>query len=341
LKIGVVLDLSAEDCVRRRDFIKAIAGSTAVWPLAASAQQPAMRVIGFLSSRSPTESSGVVAAFRQGLAESGFVEGQNLAIAFRWAEGRYDKLPALATELVDLNVNVLFAAGGPPSAFAAKGATAKTPIVFSAVNHPVELGLVASLNRPSGNLTGMSMFTAEIAAKNVSLLKEMVPTLTVLAYLINPTSPAAKIYSDAVIAAANGLGITARGINASTEQDLDDAFAFSKKFSAAGLVLIGEPFFDAQRDKIVALAQRYALPAIYTFREYATAGGLMSYGPSITDAYRRGGIYVARILKGEKPADLPVMQPTKFDFVINLKTARTWGLNVPPTLLATADDVIE
>jgi putative tryptophan/tyrosine transport system substrate-binding protein len=169
----------------------------------------------------------------------------------------------------------------------------------------------------------------------------MVPTLTVLAYLINPTSPAAKIYSDSVTAAANGLGITARGINASTEQDLDDAFAFSKKFGAAGLVLIGEPFFDTQRDKIVALAQRYALPAIYTFREYATAGGLMSYGPSITDAYRRGGIYVARILKGEKPADLPVMQPTKFDFVINLKTARTLGLNVPPTLLATADEVIE
>jgi putative ABC transport system substrate-binding protein len=326
--------------MRRRDFINIIGGAAA-WPLAVRAQQASMRMIGFLSSRSPGESSGVVAAFRQGLGESGFVEGQNVAIAFRWAEGHYDRLPALAAELVDLRVNVLFAAGGPPSAFAAKAGNATIPIVFSAVNHPVELGLVASLNRPGGNVTGMSMFTAEIAAKNVSLLKEMVPSVTVVAYLINPTNPAAKIYSDSVVAAASALGITARVVNASTEQDLDDAFAFSKKFDAAGLVVIGEPFFDSQRDKIVALAQRYALPAIYTFREYATAGGLMSYGPSLTDAYRRGGRYVARILKGEKPADLPVMQPTKFDFAINLKTARTLGLNVPPTLLATADEVIE
>ena len=327
--------------MRRRDFIAGIAGGSVAWPLVARAQQPAMRVIGFLSSRSPSESSGVVAAFRQGLGESGFVEGQNLAIAFRWAEGHYDRLPALAAELVDLNVNVLFAAGGPPSAFAAKAANATIPIVFSAVNHPVELGLIASLNRPGGNVTGMSMFTAEIAAKNVNLLKEMVPTIIVFAYLINPTNPAAKIYSESVVAAASALGITARVVNASKEQDLDDAFASSKNFGATGLVVIGEPFLDTQRDKIVALAQRYAIPAIYTFREYVTAGGLMSYGPSITDAYRRGGIYVARILKGEKPADLPVMQPTKFDFAINLKTARTLGLNAPPTLLATADEVIE
>jgi putative ABC transport system substrate-binding protein len=327
--------------MRRREFIAVLGGAAVGWPLAAHAQQPAMPVIGFLSSRSPSESSGVVAAFRQGLGESGFVEGQNLAIAFRWAEGHYDRLPALAAELVDLHVNVLFAAGGPPSAFAAKAATATIPTVFSAVNHPVELGLVASLNRPGGNLTGTSMFTAEIASKNVNLLKEMVPAATLVAYLINPTNPAAKIYSDSVIAAASALGITARVVNASTEQDLDDAFASSKRFGAAGLVVIGEPFFDTQRNRIVALAQRYALPAIYTFREYVTAGGLMSYGPSITDAYRRGGIYVARILKGEKPADLPVMQPTKFDFAINLKMAKILGLNVPPTLLATADEVIE
>jgi putative ABC transport system substrate-binding protein len=185
------------------------------------------------------------------------------------------------------------------------------------------------------------MFTAEIAAKNVNLLKEMVPAITVVAYLINPTNPTAKIYSDSVVAAASALGLTARVVNASTEQELDDAFALSKKFSAAGLVVTGEPFFDTQRDRIVALAQRYALPAIYTFREYVTAGGLMSYGPSITDAYRQGGIYVARILKGEKPANLPVMQPAKFDFAINIKTARTLGINVPPMLLATADEVIE
>jgi putative ABC transport system substrate-binding protein len=288
-----------------------------------------------------SESSGVVTAFRQGLGESGFVEGQNLSIAFRWAEGRYDKLPALTAELVNLRVNVLFAAGGPPSAFAAKAATTTIPIVFSAVNHPVELGLIESLSRPGGNLTGMSMFTAEIAAKNVELLKKMVPTATIIAYLINPTSPAAKIYSDSVVAAASALGMTVRVVNASTEQELDDAFASSKKFDAAGLVVVGEPFFDSRRDRIVALAERYALPTIYTFREYVTAGGLMSYGPSLPDAYRRGGIYVARILKGEKPADLPVMQPAKFDRAINLKTAKTLGLNVPPTLLATADEVIE
>ena len=327
--------------MRRREFITLLGGTAAAWPLAVRAQQASMQVIGFLSSRSPSESSGVVAAFRQGLGESGFVEGQNLAIAFRWAEGHYDRLPALAAELVNLRVNVLFAAGGPPSAFAAKATNTTIPIVFSAVNHPVELGLVASLNRPGGNVTGMSMFTAEIAAKNISLLKEMVPAATIVASLINPTSPAAKIYSDPVVTAASALGITARIVNASTEQDLDDAFASSKKFGAAGLVVIGEPFLDSQRDKIVALAQRYALPAIYTFREYITAGGLMSYGPSLSDAYRRGGIYVARILKGEKPVDLPVMQPTKFDFAINLKTARALGLNVPPTLLATADEVIE
>jgi putative tryptophan/tyrosine transport system substrate-binding protein len=327
--------------MRRREFISLLGSTAAAWPLAVRAQQASTRVIGFLSSRSPNESSGVVAAFRHGLYESGFVEGQNLAIAFRWAEGHYDRLPALAAELVDLRVNVLFAAGGPPSAFAAKAANATIPIVFSAVNHPVELGLVASLNRPGGNVTGMSMFTAEIAAKNVNLLKEMVPAITVVAYLINPTNPTAKIYSDSVVAAASALGLTARVVNASTEQELDDAFALSKKFSVAGLVVTGEPFFDTQRDRIVALAQRYALPAIYTFREYVTAGGLMSYGPSITEAYRQGGIYVARILKGEKPANLPVMQPTKFDFAINLKTARTLGLNVPPMLLATADEVIE
>jgi putative ABC transport system substrate-binding protein len=187
----------------------------------------------------------------------------------------------------------------------------------------------------------MSIFTAEIASKNVNLLKEMVPTATLVAYLINPTNPAAKIYLDSVVAAASALGITARVVNASTEQDLDDAFASSKKFGAAGLVVIDEPFFHSQRNRIVALAERYALPAIYTFREYVTAGGLMSYGPSLTDAYRRGGMYVARILKGEKPTDLPVMQPTKFDFAINLKMAKILGLNVPPTLLATADEVIE
>jgi putative ABC transport system substrate-binding protein len=326
---------------RREVFI--FLGAVAAWPLAVHSHADAadMPVIGFLSSRSPSESSGVVAAFRQGLGESGFVEGQNLAIAFRWAEGRYDRLPALAAELTGLRVNVLFAAGGPPSAVAAKAATTTIPIVFSAVNHAVELGLVASLHRPGGNLTGMSVFTAEIAEKNVELLKEMVPTAAILAYLINPTSPAAKIYSDSVVAAGRSLGITVRAVDASTEQELDNAFASSKGFGAGGLVVVGEPFFDTQRDRIVALAERYALPAMYTFREYVTAGGLMSYGPSLPDSYRRGGIYVGRILKGEKPADLPVMQPAKFDFAINLKTARALGLSIPQSLIYRADEVIE
>jgi putative ABC transport system substrate-binding protein len=230
--------------MRRREFITFLGSTAAAWPLAVRAQQASTRVIGFLSSRSPNESSGVVAAFRKGLDESGFVEGQDLAIAFRWAEGHYDRLPALAAEPVDLRVNVLVPAGGPPSAFAAKAANATIPIVFSAVNHPVELGLVASLNRPGGNATGMSMFTAEIAAKNVNLLKEMVPAISVVAYLINPTNPTAKIYSDSVVAAASALGLTARVVNASTEQELDDAFALSKEFSAAGLVVTGELFFD-------------------------------------------------------------------------------------------------
>jgi putative ABC transport system substrate-binding protein len=437
--------------MRRREVFILLGGAVA-WPLAVHSHADAadMPVIGFLSSRSPGESSGVVAAFRQGLGETGFVEGQNLAIAFRWAEGRYDRLPALAAELVGLRVKVLFAAGGPPSAVAAKAATTTIPIVFSAVNQPVELGLIASLNRPGGNLTGMGIFTAALAEKNVGLLKEMVPTAAVVAYLVNPTTPSAKMYSDPVMATASALGITVRVVDASTEQELDNAFASSKMFGADGLVVIGEPFFESQRERIVALAERYALPAIYTFREYVTAGGLMSYGPNLPDSYRRGGMYVGRILKGEnvveateaeaaaralglevakleirraediapaleaikahadalyvgpggalvnanrvrihtlslsaqlptvyrlrgfveagglmsyganvadlfrraaeivdkilrgtKPVDIPVEQPTKFELVINLTTAKAFGIEIPPLLLARADEVIE
>jgi putative tryptophan/tyrosine transport system substrate-binding protein len=244
--------------MRRREFITLI--GAAVWSLPLRAQQQETREIGFLSSRSPGESSGVVAAFRQGLSESGFVEGENLTIAFRWAEGHYDRLSTLAAELVNLRVTVLFAAGGAPSAAAAKAATTAIPIVFSAVNDPVQLGLIASLNRPGGNLTGMSMFTDEIAAKNVELLKEMVPTASIVVNLINPTNPTAKIYSDAVAAAARALDLTIHVVNASTEQELDYAFASSKKLRAGGLIIIGEPFFDSQRDRIVALAERVELP---------------------------------------------------------------------------------
>ena len=327
--------------MRRREFITLLCGAAAAWPLAARAQQSALPVVGFLSSRSPGESSEVVAAFRRGLRDSGFIEGQNLLIAFRWADGRYDRLPALAAELVQLRVAAMFAAGGPPAAFAAKAATQATPVVFSAVNDPVRLGLVASLNRPGGNLTGTNSFTVELAAKDIQLLKELVPATTLVAYLVNPSNPSVENYVKEAATAASALGIAVRVLNASTEPELDDAFASLAKLGAGGLVVPGEPFFDSQRDKIVALAAGHAIAAVYTFREYAVAGGLMSYGPSLPDAYRQGGTYVGRVLKGEKPADLPVMQPSKFELVLNLKTAKALGLEVPWQIQQLADEVIE
>jgi putative tryptophan/tyrosine transport system substrate-binding protein len=236
---------------------------------------------------------------------------------------------------------LLFAAGGQPSALAAKAATTTIPIVFSAVNDPVELGLVASLNQPGGNVTGMSTVGSGLHAKSVQLLKELVPTAAVIVYLINPSNPAAAYYAKDALNAASTLNTEIKILKASTEQDLNVAFAALAQLKAGGLVVAGEPFFDSQRDRIVALAKWYAVPAIYTFREYVVAGGLMSYGASITDSYRRAGIYVSRVLKGEKPSDLPVQQPTKFEFVINLKTANSLGLTIPPTLLMLADEVIE
>jgi putative ABC transport system substrate-binding protein len=301
-----------------------------------------MPVIGFLSSRSPGESAGVVAAFRQGLSEVGFVEGQNTLVAFRWAEGHYDRLPALAAELVELRVSVLFTAGGPPAAFAAKAATQTTPIVFSAALDPDRIGLVASLNRPGGNVTGMSLMPSEVAAKSVQLLKRLLPAATLIGYLMNPSNPGAPVYAAEASAAANTLRIAIRVLNASTERELDEAaFASLPKMGAGGLAVPAEPFFDSQRDRLLALAAQYAVPAIYGLREYALAGGLMSYGASLPDSYRRAAIYVGRVLKGEQPANLPVMQPTKFDLVLNLKTAKALGLNMPEQLLATADEVIE
>ena len=327
--------------MKRRTFITLLGGAAVAWPLAARAQQPAMPTIGFLSSRSPGESANLVAAFRQGLREAGFVEGQNAAIAFRWAEGHYDRLPGLATELVELRVAVLFTAGGPPSAFAAKAATRIIPVVFSAALDPDRIGLVASLNRPGGNVTGTSLFPLEMAAKSVQLLKELLPTATVIGYLVNPSNPSADLYAREASNAAKSLGVAIHIVNASTEHELDDGFASLAQTGAGGVVVLPEPFFDSRRDHIVALAARHAIPAIYGLREYAIAGGLMSYGASLPDAYRQGGLYVGRILKGEKPADLPVMQPTKFDSVLNLKTAKTLGLTIPDWLLALADEVIE
>jgi putative ABC transport system substrate-binding protein len=286
--------------LKRREFIVGL-GAAAAWPVAARAQQPPMPTVGFVSSRAPGESAGVVAAFRHGLGEAGFVEGQNLAIAFRWAEGHYDRLPALTAELVNLRVRILFAAGGPPSALAAKKATSTIPIVFSAVSDPVRLGLVPSLNRPGGNVTGMSLLDSTLITKSAQLLKEAVPAAAVIGFLLNPAGPSAEFYTKEAPATARALGIQVPVINASTEQELDEAFASLGKLNAGGLVVPAEPFFDSQRERIVSLAARHAVPLIANLREYAVAGGLMSYGPSLPDSYRRAGIYVGRILKGESP----------------------------------------
>jgi putative ABC transport system substrate-binding protein len=283
----------------------------------------------------------VIAAFHQGLREAGFIGGQNLGIEFRWAEGRYDRLPALANELVGLRVALLFAAGGPPSALAAKAATSKIPIVFSAASDPVGIGLVASLNRPGGNVTGMSLFNPVLSAKRLELLRELVPSAAVIAYLLNPGTPGAKIESREALAAASALGIRLHILHASSEPDLDAAFATVTRLRAGGLVVAGEPYFDSQRERIVALSTQHAIPTSYAWRENVAVGGLMSYGTSLPDSYRQAGIYAGRILKGEKPADLPVIQPTKFHLAINLKTARALGLEIPPTLIARADEVIE
>ena len=262
-------------------------------------------------------------------------------VAFRWAEGHYDRLPTLAAELVGLRVAVLFTAGGPPAAFAAKAATQAIPIVFSAAMDPERIGLVTSLNRPGGNITGMSLYPVGLAAKSVQLLKRLLPSAMLIGYLIDPSNPGAPVYRSEASAAANALGISIRIFNASTEQELDEVFASLPKSGISGLAIPAEPFFDSQRDRIVALAARYSIPAIYGLREYAAAGGLMSYGTSLPDTYRRAVVYVGRILKGEKPADLPVVQPTKYDLVLNMKTAKALGLNIPEQLLALADEVIE
>src|SRR5215469_5260037 len=257
--------------IKRRSFITLLGGAVA-WPLAARAQQSAMPVIGFLSSRSPGESAGVVAAFRQGLREIGFIEGRNLAIAFRWAEGRYDRLPALAAELVGLPVTLLFSAGGPPTAFAAKAATSTIPIVFSAVGDPVEIGLVPSLSRPSGNITGMAVFNAALAEKRIELMKELMPTVGVIGHLLNPSDQMSEIESKGALAAARALGIELRVFNASSENELDAAFAAVAKLSASALVVSGEPFFDSQRERIVALSSRHGVAGVYAWREYVLAG---------------------------------------------------------------------
>jgi putative ABC transport system substrate-binding protein len=325
--------------MRRREFISLI-GSVAALPFAAYAQQASNPVIGFLSSRSPNESETLVAGFRQGLAEAGYVEGQNVQLAFRWAEGRYDRLPELAAELVKAQVTMIVSVGGSVSALAAKSATRTMPIV-AVTSAPVKAGLVASFNRPGGNITVVSPSSTLLSAKRLGLLRELVPTTTLIGVLLNPAFPDSATQLEDIEEAARTLGEQIRIANASSERDIDAAFASLSQQRVGAIISGVDPFFDTRRDQIVALAAHYAVPTIYAQRAYAIAGGLISYSPSFSDSYRQAGIYAGRVLKGDKPADLPVLQETKYELVINLKAAKTLGLNVPVSMQLLADEVIE
>jgi putative ABC transport system substrate-binding protein len=324
--------------MRRREFIVLLGGAAAGWPLAARAQQP-MPVIGFLSARSPDESAPHVAVFRRGLSETGYNEGDNVAIDYRWAEGQYDRLPALASDLVARRVNVL-AAIADPSPQAAKAATQTIPIVFAANGDPLKAGLVASLNRPGGNATGVTIFGPDAVTKRLQLLHELVPQAGLITYVANPNSPTGDIEMEAARSAASSLGKEMLVLNAGNEHEFDAAFATIDRRTGA-LLFASDPFFVTWRDKLVALTASHQIPAIYYLREFAEAGGLMAYGNRLSDVYRLVGVYIGRILKGERPADLPVQQSTKFELVINLKAAKLLGLSVSQTLLVSADEVIE
>jgi putative tryptophan/tyrosine transport system substrate-binding protein len=326
--------------VRRREFIKLLGGATAAWPFSARAQQSARPVIGFMSARSPDDTGPVLQAFLKGLGEAGFFDGQNVTIEYRWARGDYSRLPAFAAELVQRRVNVLVATGGEASAVAAKRATSTIPIAF-VTGDPVKAGLVESLNRPGGNATGSYMGTSEMEQKRLSLLHELTPGVPLIGALVNPNFPDAVRQLPELEEAARIIGRRLVVAKASDDEELNTAFALLLQQGIGALLVAADAYFDTRRDRIIAFAAENRLPAVYHFREYAFAGGLVSYAPSITDAYRQAGNYTGRILKGEKPADLPVLQPTKFDFVINLKTAKTLGLGVPFGLLNAADEVIE
>jgi ABC-type uncharacterized transport system substrate-binding protein len=327
--------------VKRREFIAWLGGATVAWPLGVQAQQPAIRVIGFLSGRSHQESSGDAAAFRAGLEKMGYVEGRNLAIEYRWAESRNERLPELAADLVRRQVAVIAAVGGNNSALAAKAATATIPIVFTSGADPVKVGLVASLNRPGGNVTGVSWFASELGPKQLGLLQELVPSITVAALIVNPNSPELARQPELAEQAARSLGWQLHVISARSEAEIDAAFATAVLRQAGAAIVGTDPFFFSRRDHIIAQAAYHGLPTIYFSGAFVVAGGLIGYGNSISDAYHRAGLQTGRILQGATPNDLPVDQATKFELVINLKTAKALGLDIPPTLLARADEVIE
>jgi putative tryptophan/tyrosine transport system substrate-binding protein len=325
--------------MRRREFIAVISGAV-TWPLVAHAQQP-MPVIGFLNAASPGPLRQQITAFLGGLKESGYVEGQNVAIEYRWAEGQYDRLPALVADLVKQRVSVIVSGGGAPAVLAAKAATTTIPIVFSLGADPIGLGLVASLNRPGGNITGAYQFTSGLEAKRLGLLHEMVPKATPVAVLINSNFADAENQLRDVQEAAARLGVQLVIVRANAESDFDPAFSTLVRERAGALLVCGSPFFNIRREQLVVLAARHAVPAIFEWRDFAAAGGLMSYGTSLADAYHQVGVYAGQILRGSKPGDLPVVQSTKFELVINLSTAKTLGIEVPPTLSARADEIIE
>jgi ABC-type uncharacterized transport system substrate-binding protein len=326
--------------MRRRKFISLL-GAAAAWPLTARAQQPAMPVIGFLNAQSADSVSSAVDAFRQGLNETGYTEGRNVAIEYRWADGRGDRLSALVSDLVQRRVAVIAATGGDPAALAVKRATATLPVVFTIGGDPVALGLVASLNRPGGNITGISQITVLLDPKRLETLRELLPGIAVIAVLRNPSNANAETQVSSLRAAERRLGIELRFVTAANAHEIDAAFAALAELRVGALMVASDPFFNARRHQIVAQAARLAVPTIFHQREFVHAGGLMSYGTSVNDMYRLAGVYTGRILKGEKPADLPVQQSTKVELVINLKTAKVLGIAVPPAVVARADEVIE
>jgi putative ABC transport system substrate-binding protein len=325
--------------MRRREFLGALGGAV-TWPVAARAQQ-AMPVIGFLNVASPTELSARVVAFRAGLAERDYVEGRNVAIEYRWGSGHYERLPDMALDLVRRGVAAIAATGGVPSVRAAQAATSTVPIIFTMGGDPVALGLVQSLNRPGGNVTGVTLLSGEIVSKRIALLTDLLPGARALAILVNSTTPASEAEAASAAEAAQALGLRVVVLRVNSELNFDLAFRPLERERVNALLVTTDPVFESQRDRVISLAAHHALPAVYALREYAVAGGLMTYGASINDVYRQAGLYAGRILKGEKPADLPIMRASKYELVINLRTARTLGLQIPATLLATADEVIE